>query len=88
MDCAAGLSHAKKEPIAVVGVGCRFPGGVDSPESYWELLSAGRDALIDIPRERWQVDFRVLDKVTAPDGRVSMRKSLVVENGKSAIAEA
>ena len=41
-----------------------------------------------VTRERWQVDFRVLDKVTAPDGRVSMRKSLVVENGKSAIAEA
>jgi myxalamid-type polyketide synthase MxaD len=56
MDHAAELPHATKEPIAIVGVGCRFPGGVDGPESYWELLSAGRDALIDIPRERWRVE--------------------------------
>ena len=46
----------KREPIAVVGIGCRFPGGVDSPELYWNLLSSGRDALVDIPRERWQVE--------------------------------
>ena len=37
---------------------------------------------------RWQADFRVLDKVTAPDGQISTRKSLVVEGGKSAIAQA
>jgi alkaline phosphatase D len=37
---------------------------------------------------RWQADFRVLDKVTVPDGRMSTRKSLVVESGKSAIAQA
>ena len=37
---------------------------------------------------RWQADFRVLDKVTVPDGRISTRKSLVVESGNSAIAQA
>jgi len=37
---------------------------------------------------RWQADFRVLDKVTVPDGRISTRKSLVVESGRSAIAPA
>jgi alkaline phosphatase D len=37
---------------------------------------------------RWQADFRVLDKVTVPDGQISTRKSLVVESGKSAIAQA
>jgi alkaline phosphatase D len=37
---------------------------------------------------RWQADFRVLDKVTVPDGRISTRKSVVVESGKSAIAQA
>src|SRR4051794_37171450 len=46
----------RHEPIAVVGIGCRFPGGVDSPDSYWDLLSSGRDALVDIPRDRWQVE--------------------------------
>ena len=38
--------------------------------------------------DRWQADFQVLDKVTVPDGRMTTRKSLVVESGKSAIAEA
>jgi acyl transferase domain-containing protein len=45
-----------RDPIAVVGIGCRFPGGVDSPESYWELMATGRDVLVDIPRGRWQVE--------------------------------
>jgi alkaline phosphatase D len=41
-----------------------------------------------VTTERWQVDFQVLDKITVPDGRMSTRKSLVVESGKSAIVEA
>ena len=45
-----------------MGIGCRFPGGVDGPATYWDLLSTGRDALVDIPPERWQVD-----KFYAPD---------------------
>lgn len=56
MDNAAELPLAQREPIAIVGIGCRFPGGVDSPESYWEMLSAGRDALVAIPGGRWQVE--------------------------------
>nr|ALD82524.1 polyketide synthase [Nannocystis sp. MB1016] len=39
-------------PIAVVGVGCRFPGGADGPAGYWELLAAGRDAIAPLA-ERW-----------------------------------
>ena len=38
--------------------------------------------------ERWQADFQVLDKVSVPDGRLSTRKSFVVENGKSGLADA
>jgi len=55
-EVLTGQSPGRLEPIAVVGIGCRFPGGVDSPESYWDLLSAGRDALVDIPSDRWQVE--------------------------------
>ncbi|MEM1252988.1 MAG: SDR family NAD(P)-dependent oxidoreductase [Cyanobacteria bacterium P01_H01_bin.21] len=44
------------EPIAIVGMGCRFPGGVESPEAFWELLSSGRDAHSEIPSDRWDVD--------------------------------
>ncbi|WP_416904852.1 type I polyketide synthase [Micromonospora echinospora] len=44
------------EPIAVVGVGCRFPGGVDSPAAFWDVLSQGVDAVGEVPADRWDVD--------------------------------
>jgi 6-methylsalicylic acid synthase len=41
------------EPIAIVGIGCRLPGGVDGPGQLWDLLMAGRDAVGEVPSERW-----------------------------------
>ena len=46
----------KSEPIAIVGIGCRFPGGVSDPESYWDFLASGRDGIIDIPGDRWKAE--------------------------------
>ncbi|MGY0020375.1 alpha/beta fold hydrolase [Streptomyces sp. YJ-C3] len=40
--------------VAVIGVGCRFPGGADSPTAYWRLLSEGRDAVGTVPEGRWE----------------------------------
>ena len=48
--------QAKNEPIAVVGMGCRFPGGANSPEEFWELLKNGVDAIAPVPKERWDID--------------------------------
>jgi acyl transferase domain-containing protein len=48
--------YAKTEPIAIVGMGCRFPGGVDSPDSFWDLLRQGEDAVTDVPADRWNMD--------------------------------
>jgi len=45
-----------REAIAVVGMGCRFPGGVNNPEQFWELLRRGQDAIIEVPPERWGLD--------------------------------
>lgn len=42
--------------IAVVSMACRLPGGVTNPDDYWELLKAGRDAIIDVPKDRWDAD--------------------------------
>ncbi|MFD5481453.1 beta-ketoacyl synthase N-terminal-like domain-containing protein [Streptomyces hawaiiensis] len=44
------------EPVAVVGVGCRLPGGVHGPDGYWRLLSEGVDAIRRVPEDRWR-DF-------------------------------
>ncbi|MEV4732654.1 SDR family NAD(P)-dependent oxidoreductase [Saccharopolyspora sp. NPDC049426] len=44
------------EPIAIVGLGCRLPGGVNSPQDFWRLLDGGREAIRDLPEGRW-TDF-------------------------------
>jgi 6-methylsalicylic acid synthase len=45
---------AGAEPVAIIGVGCRFPAGINSPAHFWEFLVDGGDAITDIPDERWQ----------------------------------
>ncbi|HEY4997198.1 MAG TPA: beta-ketoacyl synthase N-terminal-like domain-containing protein, partial [Solirubrobacteraceae bacterium] len=54
----ASTAHAAvvDEPIAIVGMGCRFPGGVTDPESFWHLLDQGIDAISEVPPERWDID--------------------------------
>ncbi|WRH68376.1 MAG: beta-ketoacyl synthase N-terminal-like domain-containing protein [Planktothrix sp. GU0601_MAG3] len=47
------LETRQKEPIAVVGMGCRFPGGITSPEEYWNYCQAGLDAITEVPKSRW-----------------------------------
>nr|WP_307868092.1 type I polyketide synthase [Micromonospora sp. C95] len=51
-DRVRHLEESAREPIAVVGVGCRFPGGVASPEDLWDIVSGGVDALSDLPLDR------------------------------------
>jgi polyketide synthase 5 len=43
-------------PVAVIGVGCRLPGGIDSPEQLWEALLRGDDLVTEVPGDRWDVD--------------------------------
>jgi len=47
--------QTKNEPIAIVGIGCRFPGGAYNPEQFWNLLVEGRDEIIPVPADRWDV---------------------------------
>jgi acyl transferase domain-containing protein/NADPH:quinone reductase-like Zn-dependent oxidoreductase/NAD(P)-dependent dehydrogenase (short-subunit alcohol dehydrogenase family)/acyl carrier protein len=50
------LERLKRDPIAIIGIGCRFPGGAVNPPAFWQLLRDGVDAIIEIPQNRWDVD--------------------------------
>ena len=45
-----------KDRIAIIGIGCRLPGGVNDAESFWKLLLEGRDAVTDVPSDRWNAE--------------------------------
>ncbi|MCD9880830.1 type I polyketide synthase [Streptomyces guryensis] len=53
------------EPVAVIGVGCRLPGGVHGPGDYWRLLTEGVDAIRRVPEDRWR-DFTAFPPADAP----------------------
>ncbi|NEO56677.1 MAG: alpha/beta fold hydrolase [Okeania sp. SIO3B5] len=50
------VDREKTEPIAIIGVGCRFPGNANGPDSFWHLLHEGIDAVTEIPSDRWDIE--------------------------------
>jgi acyl transferase domain-containing protein/acyl carrier protein len=50
------VEKARTEPIAIVGAGCRLPGGVHGPESFWRMLCEGVDAIGEVPADRWGLE--------------------------------
>ncbi|MFD9130792.1 beta-ketoacyl synthase N-terminal-like domain-containing protein, partial [Kitasatospora sp. NPDC059571] len=51
------MEDGEHEPIAIVGMACRFPGGIESPEDLWHLVADGRDAVSPFPEDRgWDVE--------------------------------
>ena len=68
-ELSARLEIAEKsstEPIAVVGIGCRFPGEVNNADQYWDLLKDGRSGIVRVPPERWDADKYYTDDHTVP----------------------
>jgi acyl transferase domain-containing protein/SAM-dependent methyltransferase/acyl carrier protein len=65
------LERERNEPIAIIGLGCRFP-GADNPEAFWNLLLTGTDAIREVPADRWDINSLYDPDPDAP-GRVSSR---------------
>lgn len=63
----------EREPLAIIGMGCRFPGDVTSPEEFWKFIINKGNGLSDVPADRWDVDAKF-----APDfktaGKISVRR--------------
>src|SRR5215470_12160118 len=66
------VQQARNEPIAIIGVGCRFPGGADTPAAFWRLLYEGVDAIGEVPPDRWDIDAYYDPDPDAP-GKMSTR---------------
>ena len=65
------LKAAQHEPIAIIGMGCRFP-GAETPAAYWQLLANGVDAIGEVPRDRWPIaDY--YDPDPQQPGKISTR---------------
>ena len=58
-------------PIAVIGIGCRFPGSADDWESFWKLLADGRSGIREIPADRWNSDRYYHTDPSIPDAMIT-----------------
>src|SRR6202165_4002675 len=67
-----------KEGIAIIGIGCRFPGGGNDTESFWKLLAEGRGAVSDVPPDRWNVE-RFFDPEPGLPGKSIARRGGFLE---------
>ena len=88
-DAAMELGHLRSEleardaaqhaPIAVVGMACRMPNGIETPEAFWSALEKGVDATSDIPASRWDVDAYYDPDPEVP-GRMYTRRGAFVDD--------
>ncbi|WP_419799275.1 MAG: SDR family NAD(P)-dependent oxidoreductase [Terasakiella sp.] len=56
----------KNDPIAIIGLGCRFPHGANSPRQFWELICNKYDAITEVPKDRWNLDHFYNDDMSEP----------------------
>src|SRR5271166_4742341 len=74
----AAPTSMSKDRIAIIGIGCRFPGGVNDTESFWKLLAEGREAVSGVPPDRWNVE-RFFDPEPGLPGKSIARRGGFLE---------
>ena len=62
---------ASREPLAIIGIGCRLPGGVSGPESFWQLMAEGKSGIIPVPGERWNRERWYHENVEIPQKMIT-----------------
>lgn len=72
-------TRSTNEPIAIIGIGCRFPGHANDPESFWEMLCKKTDAISEIPPERWNAS-KFYDPIQGAPGKYYTMCGGFVEN--------
>ena len=70
-------SGRRVEPVAIVGIGCRLPGGANDPESFWSLLVESRSGISQVPADRWNLDRFYHPDPAAAGGMVMQRGGFV-----------
>ncbi|HLS56235.1 MAG TPA: type I polyketide synthase [Zeimonas sp.] len=65
--------RSRNVAIAIIGAGCRYPGGAESPEALWELVRDGVDAVDDVPADRWDADAYFDSDPAAPGKMITRR---------------
>jgi len=74
------------EAVAILGAGCRLPGGAGDPDAFWDLLERGVDAVGGVPPERWDADA-LWDPDPAAPGRIYSRWGAFLEDVQGFDAE-
>lgn len=81
------MNDPPRDPIAIVGIGCRLPGGIADAESLWQTLLDGRDCVAEIPGSRWD-PTRFLDPTGRAPGRSYVQQAgMLTEDPKAFDAE-
>jgi hypothetical protein len=75
------LERSRSEPIAIIGMGCRFPYGAKDPAGYWRLLRDGVNAITEVPADRWDLE-RYYDPNPDAPGKMYTRSFLVSRRAK------
>ncbi|KAI0427458.1 nonribosomal peptide synthetase 7 [Xylaria sp. FL1042] len=74
------IASASYDDIAIVSMACRFPGGVTSPDEYWDLLEKGGDGIIDVPKGRWDAEAIYSADPDAPGKSYCKRGGFISED--------